>query len=629
MNLQLAARPGFVVLWGFRTEDASRVRTLAARRWPHFCDYSCEDCLVLAGHPGANLQALCGETVLGVLNGYVGVLSPEGRAEKNEGGVGAEEVLRRIAEREWPLGAEVTGSFCAAVVNRTDRTVTLCCDPVGPYPAFYVERDGKLVLSTSLTLAAEIFASGPDLAGVIQSLPYPFVTYGSRTLAERVKRLLPGEARVYRDGQLVERRFDTTLYKNVHGVKQNSAVEQYLDVVRREVRIATGSANACHIGLSGGIDSRFLLGVALEGGIEVACHTMGAHHDYEVKLARRIASITGVPHFVYPLDGSYFPDAKTFHRVVHACEAVPYLQWMPVLSWSGGRQRLPFFIGDLCEAAAGRTVQLKGGRMGRALGALRELWWDRPRLTKSDPKKIRAWCETQVATLVKQIVQEASRGANQKPSEHVIDEIRGDIEESLGVIKRFEPEYVELYDELLTWFHYIRIMAFGQILLLDTVFDAACPLMGMAPMRVITSVDPELRTLQRFIDKILRSWRWKELSRLPTANAPFVAASAPSIVRDCSWAGRWLLDQVLQRLFVRTKGRLGYRRAVPSTDYFRLYREANVEEVKRWYLGRLLNEQHYMDRFMKRRHGERWPLINNTIAGPATVELLALRTTES
>lgn len=624
MDFQLLGRPGFVIVWGFRAEDAERVKTLAARRWPHLCYYSCDGFLVLAGQRGANLPVVESKAFLGVLNGYAGVLSPGSTTGEDERSSGAEKVLRRIFEREWPLAAEVTGSFCAAVVNRAERTITLCCDPVGPYPAFYVEQEGKLVISTSLTLAAEISGSGPDVAGVIQSLPYPFVTYGSRTLAQRVKRLLPGEARVYRDGRLIDRRFDTTLYKNLHGVREDSAVEQYIDAVRREVRVATGSANACHIGLSGGVDSRFLLGVALEGGIRTACHTTGAHHDYEVRLARRIASISGVPHFVYPFDREYFPDANTFHRVVHACEAVPYLQWMPVLSWSVGRPRRPFYIGDLCEAAAGRTVNIKGGRMGRAIGALRGLWGGRSKLTKSDPAKIRAWCEAQVATLTGQIVREASRGAKAMPNEEVIEEIRGDIEESLGVIKRIEPEYIELYDELLTWFHYIRIMAFGQILLLDTVFDAACPPMGMAPMRVITSVDPESRTLQRFIDRILRSWRWKELSRLPTANAPFVAASAPSILRDCSWAARWLVDQYLQKLFMRTKGRLGYFRAVPSTDYFRLYKEADVEEVRRWHLGQLVNEKHYMSRFLKRRHGERWPLINNTIAGPATVELLAL-----
>lgn len=628
MNIAVSPRPGFTVLCGYEPQEVSRVKTLVVSRWGQCAEYTVDTVVILAGLPGAYLQVIQNERFLGALNGYAGVISQADSSKCKDRRAGAAAVLSHVVDGEWPLSADLTGSFCAVVVERKTGVLRLCCDAIGPYPLFYSEREGGLVASTSLTLVGQVTGRGPDLAGLLESLSYPFVTYGRRTLAKRVKRLMPGEVRVYRDGDLVAQSFDTTLYKNVHRIQREDAVSHYVDAVRKELKIATGEAGSCHLGLSGGVDSRFLLGMALEGGIEVFSHTTGAHHDYEVVLARKIARLAGIAHAVYPLEASYHPDAETFHALVNACEAVPYLQWMPIIQWTGGDRRRPFFIGDLCEAAAGRTVALPGGRKGRAKAAIRGLGGEIPRLTENIGANAAYWRERRRKELFQGIVREADRGAPGLMNSDIANQIEGDIDESLTLIQNIEPPFIELCEELLTWFHYIRIMAFGQILLLDTVQESACPPMGLGPMRVITAVDPVSRTLQRFIDRILRHWKWKELSRVPTANAPLVPASAPSLIRDASWATRWVIDQALQRAFIATRGTTGYHRAAPSTDYFKLYREANIEEVSKWYLGKFLDKEHYMARFLKRRSGERWPLINNTIAGPAAMEILAWHLSE-
>lgn len=612
-----------MILWGYKPQEIASARRLAARRWRHCAEYAEDTLVVLVGLPGAYMQLIHSERFVGVLNGYAGVISGAYSLRRRVGRAGAETLLSRVVEGEWPLSGDFTGSFCAAVVEQKTGVLTLCCDPIGPYPLFYSERSGRLAVSSSLNLVGDLAGYGPDVAGLLESLPYPFVTYGRRTLAKGVKRLMPGEARVYRDGALVARRFDTTLYKNFQQIRKEDAVDHYIDAVRNEIRVATGDTDCCHIGLSGGVDSRFLLGMAMEGGIEVFPHTTGAHYDYEVVLARKIARLAGTAHAVYPLGASYHPDGETFRALVNACEAVPYLQWVPVLKWCAGIQRRPFYIGDLCEAAAGRTVVLEGGRRGRALASMRCLWGGTPRLTDYHATKAIEWIERRRRDLLQGIIREATRGAPGLIDSEITEKIEGDIDESLTLIRTIEPPFMELCEELVTWFHYIRIMAFSQVLLLDIVQDAACPPMGMGPMRVITTADPASRALQRFIDRILRRWKWKELSRLPTTNAPLVSASAPSLIRDVSWATRWVIDQALQKAFTQTKGMLGYHRAVPSTDYFRLYREADVGEVGKWYTGKFLDREHYMGRFLKRRSGERWPLINNTVAGPAAMEILA------
>jgi asparagine synthase (glutamine-hydrolysing) len=87
------------------------------------------------------------------------------------------------------------GEFAVILFDRRNRTAVALRDPMGGYPVFWAERDGALMLSTSLRLLAPL---APDLRldlgyfGELMTLPFAEIDYHGGTPFEQVQRLPSG-----------------------------------------------------------------------------------------------------------------------------------------------------------------------------------------------------------------------------------------------------------------------------------------------------------------------------------------------------------------------------------------------------------------------------------------------------
>ena len=67
-------------------------------------------------------------------------------------------------------------------------------------------------------------------------------------------------------------------------------INDYNQTIRNLIAPATNTGKPFSLGLSGGLDSRALLGVAMKAGIEFSAHVLGEDNDPDVKVAHKIAS---------------------------------------------------------------------------------------------------------------------------------------------------------------------------------------------------------------------------------------------------------------------------------------------------------------------------------------------------
>ena len=194
---------------------------------------------------------------------------------------------------DWPIPEYMTGSFSALFIDKKYFNLILCNDLMGVYPLYYLFDNTGFYISNSIILMGAISNSKFDEAGIIQRCMGPeFSNIGSRTILEDCKRLLPGEYLKFdKDGHLLEKRFDNTLYHNISGPSQKQEIsKEFWANYKKEIDYCTNYSKVVNIALSGGIDSRITLG-AISNEKEIRCLTFGGKNNYETKISARLAKI--------------------------------------------------------------------------------------------------------------------------------------------------------------------------------------------------------------------------------------------------------------------------------------------------------------------------------------------------
>src|SRR5690606_1673984 len=108
-----------------------------------------------------------------------------------------------------------------------------------------------------------------------------------------------------------------------------------------------------------------------------------------------------------------------------------------------------------------------------------------------------------------------------------VDEIRdntfADISELFSRIDSHNLKYIDLVDELLTWYTHTRIPMGRQILINNSKFKAYCPGLSMAVIKKASNIHPSLRLNQKFIRQLFREVKeLRDLGKIPTSQIPLL-----------------------------------------------------------------------------------------------------------
>lgn len=214
------------------------------------------------------------------------------------------ELMLRVFERAGGEGiARVNGAFVVAIWNRRERQLVLFNDRLGLYPLYYAEVSGNLLFASGVRalLADTTLSRTVDLVAINQFLVYDHVL-GDRTFIEAARLLPQASVLTFSEGGLTIRPYWELRYPDLYEPQSEEAyVEQFGHYLRQAVRRQQPNGRPAAMLLSGGIDSRLLLGLLCgdKGGLQT--FTFGIPRCDDAAVAEEVARVCGTTHRFFEL----------------------------------------------------------------------------------------------------------------------------------------------------------------------------------------------------------------------------------------------------------------------------------------------------------------------------------------
>jgi len=234
----------------------------------------------------------------------------------------AELILRLYQEQGEDLVRDLDGVFVFALWDGERDRLLVVNDRLGLLPTYYAHYDGRLVFAPQVKaiLADGAFERKLDLTGMAQFLRFQRLL-GDRTFFEGVRLLPYGSVLRFdqaRDALTVSHYWDfDQIPPWPAGATFEDGVVETGRLLRRAVERCMQGPYRLGVYLSGGLDSRTLLGLASQMRPPVVSLTYGVPNCSDVHYARRIARRLGSPHTFIPLlDGRWVRDEVELHLEV-------------------------------------------------------------------------------------------------------------------------------------------------------------------------------------------------------------------------------------------------------------------------------------------------------------------------
>ena len=549
---------------------------------------------------------------------------------------GQQQSVVNAISKGWPLTPNYTGSFSAALIDMEGQQIFLCTDQVGLYPLYYLQKDDEFYISNSIILMGAVTGCDFDEAGIVQrSLGPEFATLGSTTLLKGCKRLLPGEYLKFSiEGELLQQQFDNRLFQQLkEPFGDDSTIEEYWKAYKKEVEYCVNYSSKVNVALSGGIDSRVVLG-AIPAEKEIECFTYGDPDNYETKIARKLCSLKKGRFHSCSNPELYFPDPKTFRRKVIETEALELCSWLEITESIQRKKNEPLLLGELCEALPARNIKSFSSKEFRKKNFFKYfIKKENYSFTEANDANFEQWKEKIRHQFEKYYHDRNLQKFGFKiDREQLLRSLLLNLEELFNRIEAHGLPFVELYDELFSWYTYTRMHLSKHLLVANSKFDAYSPAMSLQMLTFTSSIHPNQRLNYRFAKKLFRrNPELKKLNRIPTAQAPLVPQNFPDLIKFAMWGIRSTADQYFIRRMMKKKDPASRYRLFKSINWANVYQHPDMEKNLKAYfepneIGITFFEDLYKQA-VERKELKQWPFANLNIINAASlnVELNSIR----
>jgi asparagine synthase (glutamine-hydrolysing) len=282
-----------------------------------------------------------------------GELYNRGTLNRNGAATSDEQLVLTLYER---LGddfvSQLNGAFVIAIWDATRHRLVIANDRFGLYPLFYTYRGGRLIFAPEMKgiLCDDTFPLKLDLTAQAQYMRFQHLL-GQRTFFEDIA-LLPSASLLTFDlstascGVKPYWTFYDIPYRPE--VSFNEAAEETGRLLRRAVQRLSSDPYRPGVYLSGGLDSRTILGLIERR--PVVSLTYGTHNCRDVYYAQRIAKAVGSDHHWFDLpNGEWVKEyvdlhldlTEGFHSWIHAhgistLSQARQLMDVNLTGWDGG-----------------------------------------------------------------------------------------------------------------------------------------------------------------------------------------------------------------------------------------------------------------------------------------------------
>jgi asparagine synthase (glutamine-hydrolysing) len=218
---------------------------------------------------------------------------------------------RDLREKSDERLAQIRSPFAACLVSADDDTGWLFGDRYGLQPVYYAMVNDALVFCSKLGPLLRAGFPGLeswslDRRAVVDFFCFEHVT-GDRTFCEGVKLLGPGEILRVRGGKLEHRSFAAPGPVPPSRLSLDEFTDRMHDELSLGVERAVQERPRVAITLSGGLDSRALLGCLEPTERKIRSYTFGPILCRDARYAQRMAELAGTTHRHVDIDGSFLP----------------------------------------------------------------------------------------------------------------------------------------------------------------------------------------------------------------------------------------------------------------------------------------------------------------------------------
>lgn len=530
----------------------------------------------------------------------------------------------------WPLSLNITGSFAATLINKNSSELVLCNDLIGVYPLYYLRQEKNLFISNSLIWLGIISPCERDEAGIAQRCFGPeFCNLGRRTILKDCKRLLPGEWLKFDENATeIDRKYDNSLYQSIEReINEDTLTLNYWSTLKKELQYCLVSEPRINLALSGGMDSRILLGaVSLEKSL--SCYTYGKDENYETKIAQRLAQKKGADFKSFSDPWLNFPKKELLRNYTLNTEAAYLSSWFEILEHVDIKKKEVLLLGDLSTSVSGRTIKRFSTKAYREKNYFKHSVLGKGYdLTINNPQTFENWKQEILQKFLRPYNKSSLEMLDLKISvEKIRQNIIADINELFARIEAHNIKYIDLVDELFTWYTHTRFPMGKQILVNNSRFRAYCPGLSMAVIREASNIPPEFRLNQKFVRKLFQEQKeLRVLSKIPTSQIPLIPQYFPDIVRFPVWAIRSKLDDFFIRRMMKAKDPGMRYRLFLSNNWVNVYQNPDLEtNLDAYFEYNHLGKAYVKgikSQALQRRDLKQWPFANMNIINAAALNI--------
>ncbi len=222
-----------------------------------------------------------------------------------------ERVLEAYLAAGDTFPAHLNGTFVAAVWDTRVETLLVANDRLGLYPLYYADLPGAFAFAPKVhaILSDPRFVRRIDPVAVAEYLRFQHLM-GERTFFENIRLLPNGSVLKYevREGRLsLKRYWDFDRIASLpSGLTFEDAVDEAGRLLRQSVERRLEGPHRIGVYLSGGLDSRVILGLIGRRRMPIPTVTFGLRGSRDVAYAARIARAMGSSHHWFELeDGAW------------------------------------------------------------------------------------------------------------------------------------------------------------------------------------------------------------------------------------------------------------------------------------------------------------------------------------
>jgi asparagine synthetase B (glutamine-hydrolysing) len=408
--------------------------------------------------------------------------------------LGSPEVISRIFENSNGISEIMLGIYNLVVIDANARTVDIYNDTLGLLPCYYMQLPNRLVISNSLWLLKQQAMVETNTQGFAERFALTYII-DDKTVFNNVFRTRPGNRYQFvldTSVQIKHQRLATTWTRS-DKLPLTRLLPELSDVWNQTIdRCVRFLQPPLGLMLSGGLDSRLVLGGMYSKQVEMTACTHGNMESPEVQIARYLCVSLGIEQVLNPMNDQFGFDQLALHDVMEHTDLMFNPIWYSSLNLLSDRGVRFFSTGMLGDVLLGGSYYWYSSQRKRFMNSLLLAVGLRPDFDTESTDQL-------INYLVRSVHQEGKKRLKyykfllKSEYQQICDEAMRDIEDTL---RKLLYSYLENTDhiggqQLIERFkceHRDRQYVFAQELLIRAFGEVVLPTVDRDFLNLLTNI---------------------------------------------------------------------------------------------------------------------------------------------